>query len=125
MTTQSIHDKAQISFNDVFGDDNEFFTPDPIFEISFVNSTSVMLIGYDEKSCTLRVIYNSGAAYDYRNVTSLTFEALVNATSVGKLLNELKKTALDDYTRLSKEDTQRFTFDCLRAVKGNRVFVTG
>ena len=52
-----------------------------------VVSSNVESIGFDESTQTLRVRFLNGSTYDYKNVSSMEFEQLKNAQSVGSYLN--------------------------------------
>lgn len=54
---------------------------------TFISSTNVNSIGYDEASETLEVEFKSGAIYQYFNVGAVLFEALMTAPSKGQFLN--------------------------------------
>lgn len=51
-------------------------------------SSVVSAFYYDSLSSTLRVIYTSGVVYDYINVPAKVYEAMKNAFSKGRYLNE-------------------------------------
>jgi len=51
-------------------------------------SAVVSAFFYDSVSSTLRVRYTSGIIYDYLNVPANVYEAMKNAFSKGKYLNE-------------------------------------
>jgi hypothetical protein len=46
-------------------------------------SSNVDSIGYDEPTQILHIRFLNGSLYEYRNVSSMEFEQLKNATSVG------------------------------------------
>jgi hypothetical protein len=52
-----------------------------------VTSSNVESIGYDGSTQTLRVKFLGGSTYDYKNVSSVEFEQLKTAQSVGSYLN--------------------------------------
>ncbi len=52
-----------------------------------VVSSNVDSIGYDADTQTLRVRFNNGSVYEYRNVGVVEFEQLRTASSVGSYLN--------------------------------------
>lgn len=51
-----------------------------------VNSSMIASAGYNKKSKTLRIKFNSGELYEYYEVEPETFEALLNADSKGKYM---------------------------------------
>jgi hypothetical protein len=51
-------------------------------------SSNIAEIGYDLKSKTLQVKFTSGAIYDYYNVSEADYDALMDAPSRGKYLND-------------------------------------
>lgn len=51
-----------------------------------VASSTIIAIGYDEPSETLEVEFNSGAVYQYYNVTKAIFDQLMQAASKGQFL---------------------------------------
>jgi hypothetical protein len=57
----------------------------------FVTSSNLVSIGYDPKSQTLEVEFQSGAVYQYYTVPSTIYEALRTATSKGQFLNSQVK----------------------------------
>ena len=52
-------------------------------EIKPVMSRHVAGVGYDPESQTLQVAFNSGSQYVYKNVPQETYEAMLQADSVG------------------------------------------
>ena len=50
-------------------------------------SSVVAAIKYDEKKSKLRVIYNSGNIYDYKNVPPKIYNEMKTASSKGEYLN--------------------------------------
>lgn len=63
--------------------------------IKQVKSSNVSQVGYDEDKNVLRVFFLSGGIYDYLDVPRETFDAVVNAKSVGKTINSLIKTKFE------------------------------
>ena len=51
-------------------------------------SSVVSTFRYDPASATLRIIFVTGMIYDYLNVPEKIYEALRNATSKGRYLNQ-------------------------------------
>ena len=51
-----------------------------------VSSSNVSAVGYDDETQTMGVRFLNGSEYEYFNVDHDTYTALVNATSVGKML---------------------------------------
>lgn len=54
---------------------------------TYVSSSNVRSVGYDESSATLEVEFLSGAIYRYFNVPRATYDAFMAAPSKGKFLN--------------------------------------
>lgn len=50
--------------------------------MTYVSSSNLVAVGYDELSMTLRVQFNSGT-YDYYNVPKSIFDGLLSAPSKG------------------------------------------
>ena len=65
----------------------------PDIEMIPVSSSNVESIGYDPATETLRVRFNSGSTYEYKNVPVAEFEALRLAPSIGSYLNRNIKTS--------------------------------
>jgi hypothetical protein len=57
----------------------------------FVNSDAIECIAYDVPSATLRVIFTSGAGYDYLRVPPRVYRGLALAQSVGGFYNRQVK----------------------------------
>lgn len=53
-----------------------------------VSSSSVRSVGYDSDRQVLEVEFKPGSIYQYDGVPELLFTGLVNASSVGKYLNQ-------------------------------------
>lgn len=51
-----------------------------------VNSSNIASIGYESSTQTLEVEFHSGGIYEYYNVPSHVYTALMNATSHGGYL---------------------------------------
>ena len=62
-------------------------------ERSYVPSTNVASIGYDEATETLEVEFLSGSIYQYYNVQKNIYEEMNQAGSKGKFLNTYIKNA--------------------------------
>ena len=56
-------------------------------DMTYVDSSNIEAIGYDEDSQELYVQFLSGSCYIYHNVPLDVFEALMNAPSKGSFLN--------------------------------------
>ena len=94
------------------------------YEVSFVNSTAILYVAYDADNLVLRIGFNSGAVYDYRDMMYDEYAALIGAESVGSTFMRVRNTeAYSNYTRLADDVARRFTFDAMRASQGQRVFV--
>lgn len=49
-----------------------------------VTSSNIKAVGYDGKTTTLRVRFNSGRTYQYKDVPHEVYTALIGAQSIGK-----------------------------------------
>lgn len=56
-------------------------------ERTFVESSNIMSIGYDEDSQTLEIEFNNGSIYQYFDVSKAEFDTLMGAESHGKYFN--------------------------------------
>lgn len=63
----------------------------------FVSSSSVLAVGYDEKSKTLRIWFREGPAYDYYKVPKTKYQAIFKVDSIGAFVNQHIK-GLYDYS---------------------------
>lgn len=52
-----------------------------------VSSSNIQSIGYDESTETLRVQFNNGSVYEYRNVPIIVYNDFMQAGSLGAYLN--------------------------------------
>ena len=69
-------------------------------ERSYVPSTNISSIGYDEATETLEVEFLNGSIYQYYNVPMNIYEQLMQAGSKGKFLNAYIKNAYP-YSRVA------------------------
>jgi hypothetical protein len=53
-----------------------------------VTSSNVDEVGYDEKTQTLEVCFNSGAVYRYKKVPAAVIQELMAAPSVGRFMTQ-------------------------------------
>ena len=51
-----------------------------------VNSSMVYAIGYDSKSKTLEIVFQSGKTWIYEEVPKKVYKELVNASSIGSYM---------------------------------------
>ncbi len=65
-----------------------------------VDSSNIASIGYDEHSQTLEIEFNSGRIYQYFNVPSSEYNALMNASSHGTYFNQNIKNGGYRYTEM-------------------------
>ena len=56
-------------------------------EMTYVDSSNIEAIGYDDETQELHVQFLSGGLYIYHNVPRHVFDALMNAPSKGSFLN--------------------------------------
>jgi hypothetical protein len=52
-------------------------------ETSKVDSSAISEVGYDPESKTLRIVFPSGAIWDYVNVSQQRYDAFIGAPSIG------------------------------------------
>ena len=52
-----------------------------------VESSAVVSVGYDSTSKTLEIEFPSGHVYQYLDVSTSTYKALLNAESLGRYFN--------------------------------------
>jgi hypothetical protein len=90
-----------------------------MFEVQLVNSTAIRLVALKEN--TLRIIFRSGSAYDYLNVSREVFESLCNAESVGTEF-QLVRNAYQ-YERLEAAKVQNFLFAVLESQSNERLMI--
>lgn len=57
-------------------------------EMQSVDSSNVARVGHDEDSSTLQVEFLNGGTYQYFDVPEYHYTGLLNASSVGKYLND-------------------------------------
>ncbi len=50
----------------------------------YISSSSIVSVGYDPATETLEIEFNSGAVYQYYNVSQSIYEELMEASSKGK-----------------------------------------
>jgi hypothetical protein len=65
-----------------------------------VNSSAVDRLGYDENTRVLNVEFQDGSAYMYFNVPPVTADAIINASSVGEVLNDRVRWAFIPFTKV-------------------------
>ncbi|WP_347990076.1 KTSC domain-containing protein [Methylomonas sp. AM2-LC] len=66
-----------------------------------VESSNIEAVGHDSNSNSLYVLFKSKKLYSYYDVNQLTYNNLLNATSIGKFINRVIKknhssTLIDD-----------------------------
>jgi hypothetical protein len=58
-----------------------------------VSSSNLRSVGYDPRTQTLEIEFNSGDIYQYFNVPAIIYQGLMSAGSHGKYFNQnIKKT---------------------------------
>ena len=62
-------------------------------ERTYVSSTNISEIGYDEKKETLEIKFLSGSIYQYYNLQKNIYEELMRAGSKGQFFNRYIKNA--------------------------------
>lgn len=98
------------------------------FSAKLVNSTAVSMIGLQEDSNTLRVIFKQGAGYDYTfdnlGDAKAYFQQLCEADSVGVEFNDLRKQdKLPQNIKLDKDAVLKFVLEVFTAAGNNLVEV--
>ena len=71
------------------------------FEMIEVASSNLNAIGYDAKTQTLRVHFNSGTIYDYYGVPKNMYDGLLHADSHGSYLHRHIKLGGFSYNKIS------------------------
>ncbi len=56
-------------------------------QLTTVDSSMIHAVGYDEKTRTLEVVFNSGKTYVYEGVEPEIYEGLMAADSKGQYMN--------------------------------------
>lgn len=56
-----------------------------------VSSSNIASVGYDDKTSTLEIEFNSGHVYQYFDIPITMYEGLLSAGSVGRYFNETIK----------------------------------
>lgn len=64
-------------------------------DMTYVDSSNIESIGYDESSQELHVRFLSGGYYIYQQVPSYVFDDFINAPSKGSFLNREIKGVYD------------------------------
>lgn len=96
-----------------------------MFEVRFVNSTAIKLIGYNRQTQTLRIIFqdskgNVTSGYDYPHTPEREFLKLANAPSVGKRFQPMRDV---QHSRLSSEEAHAFYSKAIDAMAATRVVI--
>jgi hypothetical protein len=52
-----------------------------------VDSDMLKLVGYDPRARILKVVFNTGGTYQYKEVPATEYEKLMSAESVGKYMH--------------------------------------
>ena len=61
-------------------------------ELREINSTNLAQAGFDNKTNTLRIVFTTGAAYDYFGVDEQVYRHLLQAPSKGRFFHRYIKT---------------------------------
>jgi hypothetical protein len=72
-------------------------------ELTEVSSSNIESIGYDPSSNTMRIKFKDGGAYDYRDVSQSTYDALRTSPSIGQYFHRNIKGSYK-FTKVTKED---------------------
>jgi hypothetical protein len=71
--------------------------PEP--DMQMVDSSSIEAVGYDADNASIYIRFLSGDTYVYSGADQGTFDALLNADSVGSYLNRVVKPSYE-YSKL-------------------------
>lgn len=63
-----------------------------ITELTPVKSSNCSAMGHDPVTQTMTVLFHTGTRYSYQNVSTATYEQILNAPSVGSAFNKLVKS---------------------------------
>ena len=89
--------------------------------LRLVNSTAVRFVAYDSFLRELRVVFNSGSCYDYKDVAPKTYSAMIGARSVGRYFRANIRNNYR-YNRVDGTDAQLYLLEMLRqCITSNRV----
>ena len=61
-----------------------------------VNSSNLSVVGYDNRTGTMHIRFNSGRLYAYYNVPENVYYGLMNAASLGSYFNSFTKGCYGD-----------------------------
>jgi len=64
-------------------------------EMKGVKSSNLNAVGYDEDNKVLAVLFNDGNLYEYSDVPKETYEAMINAGSVGSYFHKNVRTSFN------------------------------
>jgi len=64
-------------------------------EMRDTSSSNIAQVGYDTAEKVLRIVFQTGAIYDYTNVDELTYRQLLQSPSVGKFFHRYIKGSFD------------------------------
>lgn len=68
---------------------DQSITPRPTIEMLSVQSGLLARVGYDDSTKTLAIVFNGKPTeYHYPNVDRSTYEALINAESIGRYFGQ-------------------------------------
>lgn len=72
------------------------------FSKTYVESSIIEAIGYDNTNRVLRVWLNSGRTYDYYKVPELDYLSFLEAESKGRFYNLVIKKLFEEYQEVEK-----------------------
>lgn len=61
------------------------------YELYNVDSSNIKMLGYNEKQKALFAVFHNDSVYKYQNVSRNVLNALLEADSVGREFNKIKK----------------------------------
>ena len=59
--------------------------------LQLVNSSNLHMVGYDKEEAVLRIVFKTGAIYDYQNVPPAIYQALNASVSKGTFFSRFIK----------------------------------
>lgn len=61
------------------------------YELYNVDSSNIKMLGYNEKQKALFAVFHNGGVYKYSNVSRKVLNVLLEADSVGREFNKIKR----------------------------------
>lgn len=92
------------------------------FTTRLVNSTAIRAIAYCEPHELLRIVFRSGAVYDYSEVAPEVYQNLQEAESIGRYFGQHVRNSFTS-ERLEATRGQDFIFNAMEAAAGQTELV--